>query len=176
MWKDYAPYIVPLLVVALIVRRSARARKVRLRGMWISPVILTLMTAGALIAEPMPGLLAIGGFVVATLAGAGVGYLMARHLHLSIDAGTGEISSRATMIGTLLILGLFAARFGLKLVFPGLADHAHANAEVTEAANGLLIFTVATLIARTATIWNRTRPLLAAHAARAAEPAIAPPE
>jgi hypothetical protein len=48
---------------------------------------------------------------------------------------------------------------------------------MTQAANGLLIFTVAVLITQTLSIWRRTQPLIAAHAARklsgAGQPAMA---
>jgi hypothetical protein len=36
--------------------------------------------------------------------------------------------------------------------------------------NGLLIFTAAMFIIQTVLIWNRTQPLLAAHAAKAVVP------
>ena len=57
-------------------------------------------------------------------------------------------------------------RFGAKLVFPELAQPGHAATQITQVADGLLVFTVAVLIAQTVSIWQRTRPLLADHVAR----------
>jgi hypothetical protein len=169
MMNEFVRYIVPLLIVAvLIVRRSGRAQKVRPGRMWIRPVILLLMAVTALAAGPMPGLLMIAAFVVAAGLGAGLGYLMAHHQHLSIDTDTGHILSRSTTIGTLLILGLFAIRFGAKLVFPELANPGHAGQQVTQATDGMLIFTVSVLISQSIALFNRTRPLVADHAARKA--------
>jgi hypothetical protein len=168
--KEFAPYIVPLLIVALILRRSMRARKVSMTGIWIRPAIFGLMLGGALAAGPVPPLLILAAFVVAAAAGAGVGYLMARHQHLTIDPTTGQISSRSTMIGTLLILGLFVVRFGAKAAFPELANPGHAAAQVTQAANGLLVFTVAILVTQSVLVWRRAQPMLAAHAAQKAVP------
>jgi hypothetical protein len=166
MLKEYLPYILALIPAALIVRRSLQARKVNTGRMWIRPVILLLMIAGAFGAAPMPGLIAIAGFVVAAVAGGALGTYIASHQHLTIDEKTGHVSSRSSTIGTLLVLGLFAIRFGAKLVFPELAQPGHHGGQVTLIANGLLVFTVAVLLAQTVAILRRTRPLLAAHAAK----------
>jgi hypothetical protein len=176
MLKEFAPYIVPLLIVALIVRRGSRATRVRPGRMWIRPAIFILVAGTALLAAPMPGLLVIGGFIVAALVGGGLGYLRASHLHLTIDPQTGQVSSQATTIGTALVGVLFAARFGIKIAFPQLSTpgHGHAGAEIVQWGNGMLIFMVAMLIAQAIWIWRRTRPLLAEHAARTA--AGTPPE
>lgn len=171
--KEFLPYIVPLLFAALIIRRSGRERKVRLGRMWIRPVILVLMATAALAAGPMPALLVLAAFVAAAGIGAGLGYLLAQHQHLTIDGDTGHISSRSSTIGTALILVLFAIRFGAKLVFPELANPGHAVHQVTQAADGLLIFTVAVLVTQSVELWRRTRPLLADHAARKLAPAEA---
>lgn len=162
--KEFAPYIVPLIVAVIIIRRSMQARKVNTGRMWIRPVVLLLLLASALAAAPMPSVIAIAGFVLAVVAGAALGTYMASHQHLTIDDETGHISSRSSTIGTALVLGLFAIRFGAKLVFPELAHPGHSA--MTQGANGLLVFTVAVLIAQTVSIWRRTQPMLAAHAAR----------
>jgi len=164
--KEYIPYIVPLLVTALIVRRSMQARKVNTNRMWVRPVILLLMLAGALAYAPVPGVIAIAAFLAAAVAGVAIGYYMATHQHLTIDEKTGHVSSRTSVIGTLLVLGLFAIRFGAKIAFPELANPGRSHAVMTQAANGLLVFTVAVLITQTVSIWRRTQPMVAAHAVR----------
>jgi hypothetical protein len=140
--------------------------------MWLSPVFLTLAAAAALLATPLPPVPVIAAFAVAIVAGGGLGYLRAQHLHLTVDTQTGEIESRATAIGTALVLLFFAARYGVKMVLPQLGAHGQI---VEYAGEGLLLLTVAMLIAQTAAIWSRARPLLAAHAARI-EPAVPGPE
>lgn len=165
---EFAPYIVPLLIMAVIARRSGQARKLRLGRMWVRPALFGLIALAALAAAPSPSLVVALAFVAVAVAGAGAGFLRARHLHLTVDPDTGELSSRATWVGTALILGLFALRFGLKLVFPEMEHPGHGGGAVTQAANGLLIFTVTMLAAQTYFIHARARPLLAAHAARSA--------
>lgn len=175
MFKELIPYIVPLLVVALVLRRAGRARKVRLGRMWIRPAIVAFVAGAALLVSPPHGVLVIAGFIAAALLGCGAGYLRARHLQLMIDPQTGELSSQATPIGTILVLVLFGARFGLKLVFPQLSTpgHGHADAAIVQWTDVLLIFSVAMVIAQAVWIWQRTQPLLAEHAVRTAP---APPE
>lgn len=162
--KEFAPYIVPLLIAVLLIRRSMQARKVNMGRMWIRPVALLLILGGALAYAPIPGVTTIAAYLAAAVAGVAIGAYMASHQHLSIDEETGHVSSRSSTIGTLLVLGLFAIRFGAKLVFPELAQPGHSA--MTQAANGLLIFTMAVLIAQTVSVWRRTQPMIAAHAAR----------
>lgn len=170
MSQQYLPYIVPLIVAVIVLRRAGRAQKISLNRMWIRPVIITLMAGAALFVGHFPGPIALAAFATAIVAGTGVGYLRARHQHLTIDSETGQISSQSTMIGTALFLGIFAIRYGVKLAFPQMADPGHGGAQVILVTNCLLLFTAAMFIAQTALIWNRTRPLLAEHAARTAAP------
>ena len=104
------PFVVPLLVVALLVRRSMGTNKVRIRAMWIRPAILLIAAGATLAASPMPGPIALAAFLAAAVVGAGVGYLRARHLELSVDPATGTVSSKSTPIGMILIVGLVAIR------------------------------------------------------------------
>ena len=89
----------------------------------------------------------------------------------------GEITSKATPIGTILIVALFALRFGLKLVFPQMGGagygppHAHPSGDVIAWTDAGLIFSTAMLVARVATTWFHTRPLIAAHQAAKLPPA-----
>ncbi|MBI3677092.1 MAG: DUF1453 family protein [Proteobacteria bacterium] len=169
MPKDLAPYIAPIIVLALIVWRGARAKPspVRLTRMWIRPVILAAATVATLALTAKPNAAVIAAFVAAGLAGAGVGHLFGRHLELSIDPATGAISSKATPIGTFLVIGLFLIRYGLKLVFPQLAAQpaARPSADIMVWTDGALVFGCALILAQVLTIWLRTRPLIANHAA-----------
>jgi hypothetical protein len=80
------PFVVPLLIVALILRRSMGSRKVRVQLMWIRPAIILVLAGVTLAASPMPGPIALAAFVAAAIVGGGVGYLRARHLELSEHA------------------------------------------------------------------------------------------
>jgi hypothetical protein len=175
--KEFLPYLPVLIAAVFILRRAGQVQKVNTGRMWIRPVFLILLLMGALAAEPFPGVIAMSAFVLAAVAGAALGYYMASHQHLSIHPETGQLESRTSTIGTFLVLGLFAVRFGAKLVFPDLAnpDHHHVG-QMTAATNGLLVFTVAVLVTRTVAVWRRTRPLVAGHAAKKALGTAAGPD
>jgi len=178
-WRHATPYLVPVLVIALMARRLIRnaPRKVKVNRMFILPVIAAVGTAATLAATPMPPLFWIAGFALAAALGAGVGFLTTHHQEFSLDYDTGEISSKATPIGTILIVALFALRFGLKLAFPQMGGagygppHAHPSGDVIAWTDAGLIFSTAMLVARVATTWFHTRPLIAAHQAAKLPPA-----
>lgn len=169
MSQQLAPYIAPAIVLALLVWRGARAkpRPVRLSRMWISPLIVGAMTVATLALTAKPEIAVIAAYAAAALAGAGIGHLFGRHLELSIDPATGAISSKATPVGTFLVIGLFLVRYGLKIVFPELNAQpaAHPSADVLVWTDGALVFGCALVVSQALTIWLRTRPLVAGHQA-----------
>ncbi|MGD0143421.1 MAG: hypothetical protein ABSC92_09700 [Rhizomicrobium sp.] len=170
--KSILPLIVPVLIVALILRRSMTSRTVRVQTMWIRPAILLILACVTLATTRLPGPIALAAFVAAGLVGAGVGYLRARHLELSVDPETGVVSSKATPIGTILIVGLVAVRIGLRFAFPemGANPGGHVAADAVAWTDGALIFSAAMLVTQAIEIWLRTQPLLAEHAARRISP------
>jgi hypothetical protein len=170
---NIGPYLVPLLVIALVALRLIRnkPRKVKPNRLFILPGFLTLATAFTLAQTPAPGFLWIGIYVVAAVLGGLVGYLSARHRQFTTDAESGEIMSRATPIGTIIFAALFAVRFGLKLAFPQLnGGHSpyvpppmnfHPAASVIGWTDAGLVFSTILLLSTAATTWWRTRRLVA---------------
>ncbi|MFL5239160.1 MAG: hypothetical protein ACJ8EL_16490 [Rhizomicrobium sp.] len=169
---NVAPYLAPLLIVALVALRLIRNKpqKVKPGRLFITPLLLVVATYLTLRQAPAPGALWLLVDAAAALAGAGVGWLTARHRAFTLDGETGEIMSRATPIGTVIFGALFAVRFGLKLAFPQMqAGHAYAPAGASfhpAAASAIgwadagLVFSAAMVIARAATIWLHTRHLV----------------
>lgn len=176
---DIGPYVVPLLVIAVVALRLIRnkPRKVKPGRLFITPVFVALATAITLSQMGVPGLLWLVVDMVAATAGAGVGYLSARHREFALDSETGEIMGRATPIGTIIFAALFAARFGLKLAFPELNGaqsydrpmaHGHPAASAIGWTDAGLIFSTLLLFAAAATTWLRTRHLIEAQRAHRA--------
>jgi hypothetical protein len=164
-----ATYIVPLLILALVIYRVGRTRTVGLRRMWIRPTIILGLTLVSLVASPPTSLMAIAIFAGLLIVGAGIGYMLAHQQALSIHPETGVISSTTTQVGTILVVCLFAFRYGIRLVFPEMAAHpGHATAEALAWTNGALIFACALILTQAVMLWQRTRPLLAEHAERTA--------
>lgn len=184
---NLGPYLVPLLIVAVVALRLIRnrPRKVKPNRLFIMPAFIALAAALTVSQTGWPSLLWLAIDVLAAVAGAGVGYLSARHREFTLDTESGEIMSRATPIGTIIFAALFAVRFGLKLAFPQLNGgaapygappaHFHASASVIAWTDAGLIFSTAMLIATATTTWLRTRHLVEARRAQRAAKTQQPP-
>lgn len=184
MLKELMPYIVPLLVVFIMARRLMRNKpsKVKTNRLFVLPVIVIIATVATLSSAPLPRpwLLWIPIDVTALIAGLVVGFLSAHHQAFSLDYDTGTITSKATPLGTILVAVLFAARFGLKFILPGVngspfsaasympdspipsAPHS-GPASIMGWTDAGIIFSAAMLFARAFTTWLRAQPLIAAH-------------
>jgi len=182
-WQHLLPYLGPVLIVALVARRLIRnaPQKVKPSRLFIAPAIIVLAVAVTFAMTPLPGPLWIAGFALALAAGGIAGYLMTHHQEFSIDYETGEITSRATPIGLILVGGLFAVRFGLKYVTNGGNPYGPPNLHPSATAIGWtdmgIMFALGLVLARAATTWLRTRPLIAAHKGKqdGSAPADTPP-
>jgi hypothetical protein len=175
---NIGPYLIPLLVIALVALRLIRnkARKVQPNRLFVMPVFVTFATVFTLTQTAAPGPLWIAIYLVAACIGAGVGYLNGRHREFTLDAGSGEIMGRATPIGTIIFGALFAVRFGLKLVFPDLNGgqgpygapslNLRPVGSVIGWTDAGLVFSTALLLATAATTWWRTRHLVAERRAK----------
>ena len=107
--------LVPLVAVALVILRNARARRLRIEAMWIAPVVIIALIALALGAEGMPAPLGLALDVAGLVIGTGLGWWRAQHHPSSAgDPLTHELTSRASPLGMLVILGVFAVRFGIR--------------------------------------------------------------
>ncbi len=180
-----APYLVPLLVIALVARRLIRNKpqKVKPGRLFVMPAIVTFGTGFMLQQTGWPGLLWLLVYGAAAVAGGAVGYLTGRHRHFTLDEH-GEIMARATPIGTVIFAALFALRFGLKLLFPQLnggtqpygpaPPNFHPAASVIGWTDAGLVFSTAMLLATAATTWLRTRHLAAERRARKSAPENVP--
>ncbi len=172
-WQQIAPYILPLMIVALIARRALRAQKpqrVRPSRLWIGPVYVAVAMALVLATAPLPGLFGIALFAVGAALGAGVGYLRALHQEFSIDPETGYVMSKASPVATLLFIGLFVMRFGLSYWMQGGVQRPAHGAQFVLYTDTMLFFAFAMLSVSAWEIWRRTRPLVAEHKASVAPP------
>src|SRR6185312_10019133 len=118
--------------------------------------------------------------IAALAAGLVIGFLSAHHQEFAVDYDTGVITSKATPIGTIVVLALFAAKFGLKFILPDvngspfsamsyvpgspLPSAPHGGpASVMGWTDAGIILSAAMLFARAFTTWLRAQPLIHAH-------------
>ena len=177
MPKDLYSYLPLALVLLIVLRRAGRSRTVRIQRMWITPVLSLAAVASVMMREPVPGLAASAILVLATAAGIGSGYFRALHTELSIDPETGGISSKATTIGTYLIVGFLALRIALDYAIngsftpgpPRFVNPSIRGVDLFRLADAALLFSTSMTIAQRAEIWRRAQKLIKQHREGAAE-------
>jgi hypothetical protein len=169
MERDDLIQYLPLGVVLLIIlRRSGRAQKVNVERGWITPALSAFAIWSQLSREPTPGAAAIAIFAVAALIGIGAGYFRALHIELTRDPLTGEVMSKATQFGTILIVVFLLLRSGLGYLVKGslgpgiphpgqLQKH---GVDIFRLADALTIFATVMLVAQRLEILRRAHLLL----------------
>jgi hypothetical protein len=164
-----------IVLLAIIVLRNSRPRRLKIERMWIRPVIFALLLITTLAAAPPPTTLtAIGLLGLGLIVGAALGWQRGRLMHIEAHPDTHELSSRASPLGMLLILGLVALRMGLR----SLASSASVvGIDAAIATDALLALAASMMIAQSAEMWLRAQRVLAeakAAKANAAGPPIVP--
>jgi hypothetical protein len=156
------PYIVPLLFLALILRRNLRARSLRMERLWVYPAILVLATGSAMYNESPPGLVSLIGFAVALAAGGLVGWYRGRLTRITIDPATHEFTSQASVAGTLLIGVVFALRYGVKMAMTGggASMPMGGRLDVAGITDGLMLFAVGMMSVQRVEMYLRCQKLL----------------
>lgn len=153
------PLLIPVLILAIIIRRGLRDRKVKVERLWVLPALLLLVAGSSLYAAPPKHVLAAGVEALALALGAAAGWWRGRLTNITINPETHELTSRTSPFGVLLIAGLFLVRFGLRYeaqtnpgVIPGGAGL------VTEA---LLVLAIGMMATQRLEMWLRCQRLLA---------------
>jgi hypothetical protein len=150
--------VIPLVVIGLVILRNSRARRLRIETLWIAPVLVAVMIGLALAQEGAPTPLGLGVELAGVVIGAVIGWWRARFTHIEIDQQTHQLTSRASPLGMLIILGVFALRYGLRMYA---AEGAGQYGLL--ATDALLAMTVGLVCAQRLEIALRASRLLAAH-------------
>jgi hypothetical protein len=169
--------IVVILVMVFLVRRNLRPRPLKIERLWIRPVIYAVITGATISASPFPtDAISLLVFVLAMALGAGLGWQRGRLTHIEVEPETHALTTRASAIGVVLIVGLL----GVKILLRGAAPNNHSLLGIPAAAvtDGLVFLLGAMVVTQSLEMWLRARRLLAqAQAAKAAlaSPGPAPP-
>lgn len=150
--------VIPLVVIGLIILRSSRARRLRIETLWIAPVLVAVMIGLSLSQEGAFTPLSVGVELAGLVIGALIGWWRARFTHIEIDQQTHQLTSRASPLGMLIILGVFALRYALRMYA---AEGAGQYGLL--ATDALLAMTVGLVCAQRLEIFTRATRLLAAH-------------
>lgn len=156
-------FVIPLVVIALVILRNSRARRLRIETLWIAPVMIVALVGLSLSQERAPTPLGLAVDVAALAAGALLGWWRARFTHITIDPATHELTSRASPVGMLVILAIFAVRYGLRM-YAG-QNAAAIGLPVNVIADAALVLTLGLVCAQRLEIFTRASRLQAEHRA-----------
>ena len=180
MTRELFRYLPFVLILLLVFRRAGRSRKVRVERAWLIPLLSVLGVASTLSREAFPSVAALAIFVAAGAIGAGAGYFQALHTELSIAPEGDHVMSKPTQLGSVLIVVLFAVRFGLDYLVKGSfqpgppsfipqAPTQHHGVDLFRLADAALIFATALMLGQRLEILRRAHLLL-----KGAESGISP--
>lgn len=159
-------WLVALAVILLTVLLSARPRPLRVKRLWIGPVLFLAAATVVIAQQGPPRPLAALVYAGALAVGATFGWWTGRHTEIRRDADGGRLTSQISPFGLIVILALVALRLGLR-------DMLSANAgalrlTVAEIADAFLLMAVGLVCAHGAELWLRARRLLRGPGAPAA--------
>jgi hypothetical protein len=157
------PFLLPVLILAMILRRNLRAQTLRMERLWVYPAVLIVLTVLPMGSEPFPGLVSLVGFLVAIAVGGAVGWYRGKLTNITINPTTHEFASQASIAGTVLIGVVFAARYAVRMAVagggPSLPWGLHLD--VAGITQGLMLFLVAMMSVQRIEMYLRCRQMLA---------------
>jgi hypothetical protein len=171
--SPWAALIPIAIAMGLVILRNSRARRLRIEAMWVAPVIIVALIGVTLFGESKAAAqsgqpfspLSIGMDLAAVIVGALLGWWRARFTNISIDPATHELTSRASPIGMVVILGVLVIRTAVRV-------YATQNASALgewgpPLADALLVLSVGLVCAQRLEIYLRASRLLTEARARA---------
>jgi len=155
----YWTYLIPLIVVAVVILRNARARTLRVERLWISPAIIMLLAVLAFSHNPPPGPVGVALDLAAVALGGLLGWWRGRASTFTVDPATHVVTSKVSPLGMLLILGIFGLRYLLRGAVAGESSMLHLTA--AEATDSFLLLAVGVVSAQRLEWWIRARRMIA---------------
>ena len=158
MDKTYIPYLITAVAMVFLIRRTLRSRTVRIETMWIIPVLLIAIAVLVIVQAPPREPVGVAALVISALAGAALGWQRGRFTHITIDQGTGALTSKGSVWGLVLVLGLFVIRQAVRTWAMSQPRHSEIAIVVADAAT---VLGFATVIVARLEMYLRCRKLLA---------------
>ena len=154
-------YLVPMaIVVAVMLMRNARPRRLRIEILWLWPAIYMVLMVAALSAAPPPVTpVSIGLLVLGFALGAAIGWQRGRFTNIHIHPETHDLTSRASPIGLIFIFAILALRIALRGVLT--ENAAVLGVPVVAAGEALRVLAVVMLATARLELWLRARRMLA---------------
>lgn len=163
-------YLIPLMIGALVILRNSRARRLRVERLWIMPTVLLALTALTFAVQPLPRMGVVGFEAAALAVGVALGWWRGRLTHITVDQESHDLTSKASPVGMLLILGIFALRYALRSYGANAAGVLHVS--VLEITDALMLLAVGIVCTQRLEMALRANRLLAEVRAPAASDTV----
>jgi hypothetical protein len=154
--------VVFLLILGLRMQRMLQRRPFNPQFVWILPAVFLVMAALAFSAAP-PAAVEWAWVAASFGIGAGLGWFRAKTIALTRDPETGQVMAQGTPLAMLLLLALFAVRFGLRAYLQTQSTTIGVRLPVID--DAFLAMAVGLFLARAIEMGVRARTLLQAPAA-----------
>jgi branched-subunit amino acid transport protein AzlD len=164
MGRDIPPgagvwvYLIPVLVIGLVILRNSRARNLRVERLWISPVLLLVLTATTFSQQHVPTPTMIAVDIVALTLGAALGWWRGRFTKIAVNPETHDLTSQASPLGMVLILAIMVLRQGVRSYATANAGVLHVS--VVDVTDAFLLLAVGVVCAQRLEMALRANRLL----------------
>ena len=158
------PVIIIFAVFLLRMRRMSGVRPMQLPRLWIRPAVVCVIAAVFLYSAPPHSALQALVLVVAVAAGAVLGWHQGKLMAISVDAATGTLQVKASLIALASFFGLIILRIALRPWLTGATSPLHAYVGVVT--DAFILFFAGFACAQAAEMFIRGRALLSAQGAR----------
>lgn len=153
------PYILPLVVLAIIMLRGTKPRTLVVERLWIQPMMLMILGGLVVFIQGAPSAMGLVILPLALIVGAGLGWWRGRLTRLSVDPETHTVTSQVSPVGLALLGGIFLLRFGLRSY--AMQNPGALHASVADITDAMLLIAVGLVCAQRLEVWIRARALIA---------------
>lgn len=153
------PFAIIAVVVALRLRSMSRERPLKVRSLWVVPVVYLLLVGWMLFAMPptAAGWALVG---VGVVIGAGLGWQRGKMIHIERDSETCELRQKASPLAMLLLVALIVLKLGARAIF-GEGAAAQPGSSAMLLTDAFIGFALGLLSATRLELYLRARRLLA---------------
>lgn len=152
------PIIIVFAIFLLRARRMAAARPMSLAALWIRPAIVCVIAAMFVYNAPPHGITQGSVLLAALAAGAVAGWYQGKLMAIAVDAETGTLQVKASLIAMVTFFGLIIARMALRPWLTSATSPVHAYIGVVT--DAFILFFMGFACAQAAEMFIRGRALL----------------
>lgn len=163
LMQQLIPLAIGMAVLGVVVLRNSRGRRLRLEWMWVLPLLITLLTVGVLWRGLSTGMhvgpVSALAWAASLAAGCAIGWWRGSLMTITVDPETETLTSRASLVGLLLIGGVFLSRYALRIWLDAHPGTLGMSAYIIS--DAFLLFAAGLIVTQRLEMWLRARKQLA---------------